>query len=164
MLCQACQKKQATTHIKSVVNGEVTQYNLCSDCAKKMGYGNIFSDFGTDFSSLLGSIFGGNQQQVLPDGKRCPTCGSSFADIARSGRVGCSQCYDVFYDRLLPTIRRIHGNTEHIGKSAIAADEKTKTHSELESLKEQLTAAIEAQEFEKAAQLRDKIKELEAQQ
>lgn len=162
MLCQVCQKKQATTHIKSVVNGEVTQYNLCADCAKKMGYGNIFSDFNSDFSSLLGSIFGTGQQQVLPDGKRCPTCGSSFSDIARSGKVGCAQCYDVFYDRLLPTIRRIHGNTEHTGKSAIAADEKTKAQNELESLKQQLSAAIEAQEFEKAAQLRDKIKELES--
>lgn len=164
MLCQSCQKKQATTHIKSVVNGEVTEYNLCPECAKKMGYGNIFADFSTDFSSLLGSIFGVGQQQVLPDAKRCPECGSTFADIARNGKVGCASCYDVFYDRLLPTIRRIHGNTEHIGKAASSADESVRIKNEAEELKQQLQQAIDAQEFEKAAQLRDRIKELEGKQ
>ncbi len=164
MLCQSCQKKQATTHIKSVVNGEVTEYNLCPECAKKMGYGNIFADFSTDFSSLLGSIFGVGQQQVLPDAKRCPECGSTFADIARNGKVGCASCYDVFYDRLLPTIRRIHGNTEHIGKAASSADESVRIKNEAEELKQQLQQAIDEQEFEKAAQLRDRIKELEGKQ
>ena len=164
MLCQSGQKKQATTHIKSVVNGEVTEYNLCPECAKKMGYGNIFADFSTDFSSLLGSIFGVGQQQVLPDAKRCPECGSTFADIARNGKVGCASCYDVFYDRLLPTIRRIHGNTEHIGKAASSADESVRIKNEAEELKQQLQQAIDEQEFEKAAQLRDRIKELEGKQ
>lgn len=161
MLCQACQKKQATTHIKSIVNGEVTEYNLCPECAKKMGYGNIFEDFSADFSGLLGSIFGVDRQQVLPDAKRCPECGSSFVDIARSGKVGCASCYDVFYDRLIPTIRRIHGNTEHIGKFAGGTDENARRKSELDELKHQLQTAIDNQEFEKAAELRDKIKELE---
>lgn len=161
MLCQICQKKQATTHIKSILNGEVTEYDLCPECAKKMGYGNIFADMSSDFSSLLGSFFGMGKEQVLPSSKRCPTCGSSFSDIARSGKVGCADCYSVFYEKLLPTIRRIHGNTEHIGKAAESAGEQNRIQNEVEELKSQLQKAIDAQEFEKAAELRDKIKELE---
>ena len=161
MLCQICQKKQATTHIKSILNGEVTEYDLCPECAKKMGYGNIFADMNSDFSSLLGSFFGMGKEQVLPNSKRCSTCGSSFSDIARRGKVGCADCYSVFYEKLLPTIRRIHGNTEHIGKTAESAGEQNRIQNQVENLKSQLQKAIDNQEFEKAAELRDRIKELE---
>ena len=61
----------------------------------------------------------------------------------------------------MPTIRRIHGNTEHIGKAAESAGEQNRIQNEIEELKSQLQKAIDDQEFEKAAELRDKIKSLE---
>ena len=56
MLCQSCGKKTATTHIKTIVNGKLTEYHLCPDCAKQKGYGNIFSSWGMDFGNLLGDL------------------------------------------------------------------------------------------------------------
>ncbi|MBR1731119.1 MAG: UvrB/UvrC motif-containing protein [Ruminococcus sp.] len=175
MKCQKCQKNEATTHIKRVINGEFEEYNLCSDCAKEMGYGNLFhgftSSFADDFNSLFGSFF----ENALPartQATRCETCGSSYNDIQRTGMMGCADCYSLFAGEIMPTIRKIHGNTTHCGKNSAAfkaetakrAVEKaddTKPESELDKLRAELNEAVEKQEFEKAAELRDKIKSME---
>lgn len=166
MKCQKCGSNNANTHIKTIVNGEFKEYDLCSECAKQMGYTNVFGDFENDFSNFLGSFFG----NVLPartQATRCEFCGSSYSDIAKSGHVGCANCYDIFGEQLLPSIRRIHGNTAHCGKNSGKTDkqndkpkEETKEQ-KIEKLKSELDKAIKEQNFEYAAELRDKIREME---
>lgn len=167
MLCQSCQKKQANTHIKTIVNGELTEMVLCSDCAEKMGYGNVFSHM-FDIGSLMSGFMGEPTTSALATEQRCPMCGSTFSAISKSGKVGCARCYDVFYDRLLPSIKRIHGNTVHTGKKAAAPQqpkaEPQKKSDRISILNQELKTAIDNQEFEKAAELRDKINELKSQQ
>lgn len=170
MLCQNCQKNEATTHIKRIVNGETTQAHLCSDCAKSLGYDSMFSDFNFGFSDMLSSFF--NDTALATLGARqlhCEKCGSSFNDIVSSGRIGCADCYETFYDKLLPLLERIHGKTNHVGKIPNGfeveeiKEEKTPEKSELETLKEELDEAVKQQNYEQAAVLRDKIKELEGE-
>lgn len=172
MLCNKCKKREATTHVKSVVNGEYEEYMLCSECAKDLGYNNMFGDFSSDFSSILGSFF----SNALPERSvttRCPVCKSTFHDIQSSSKVGCAKCYEVFYADLMPSIRRIHSNTTHSGKRPpeiaklnspasenVQADDKAKS-SEIEMLKAQLDEAVKEQNFELAVELRDKIKGME---
>lgn len=166
MLCQACQKKTATTHIKQIVNGELTERHLCPECAAKLGYGNMFGGFGLNLGDLIGSFLGEPQQlgaQPAASAVRCKCCGSTFSDIARSGKVGCAECYELFRERLAPSIQRIHGNTRHVGKVPATASAKAQLTARLEKAREELSQAIEAQAFEKAAQLRDLIRELESQ-
>lgn len=163
MLCQSCGQNQATTHIKTIINGELAEVSLCRECAQKLGYNSFFGNFGMDFDKFLGSLMSGSESdRILKSRKRCNCCGSTFEEIAKSGKVGCANCYDVFYDELLPSIQRIHGKTVHIGKLAKSAGSEVKMKNTLTKLKEELTAAIKEQEFEKAAKLRDQIKELEA--
>lgn len=167
MKCQKCKAKEATTHIKKVVNGEYTEYMLCSECAHAMGYDNVFDFEMPDmFGGLLQSFFTG----ALParsGASRCPECGSTYGDITNTGKVGCGKCYEAFYNELLPSIKRIHGNTTHSGKTPSTANtvevkaEKS-AEDEINTLKAQLQKAIEEQNFELAAALRDKIKEKEA--
>ncbi len=157
MLCQSCGKRQATTHIKTIVNGELKEYDLCPECASKMGYGSFF---GFDLDKLFGSFMDGFSGAAKAR-KRCQCCGSSFEDIAKSGKVGCANCYDVFYEELLPSVQRIHGRTSHTGKLAHSAGTQVKIRNELAKLRAELERAVKAQEFEKAAELRDQIKELE---
>lgn len=167
MKCQKCNKNNATTHIKRVINGEFEEYNLCSECAKEMGYNNIFGSFTDDFNSLFGSFF----ENALParsQATRCEFCGTSYSDIARTGMVGCANCYDIFSDRIMPTVRRVHGNTTHCGKnSQFAKSElagtKEEKSSDIDALKAEIDKAIKNQEFEKAAELRDKIKAMEGE-
>ena len=165
MLCQNCGKYEATTHVKRIINGEATENHLCNDCAKALGYGDSFSGFGNIFSDFFGSFFNGPDLGALSAHTlRCEKCGSTFSDIVESGKVGCSDCYKTFYDKLLPSLVRLHGKTKHEGKTpniiqAEVSGEEVKVN-EIEKMEEELKAAIDAQEFEKAAQLRDKIKEM----
>lgn len=166
MKCQKCGKREADTHVKSVINGEFAEYDLCSDCAKEMGYTNMFSDFANDFSSLLGSFFS-NALPARTQATRCEVCNTGYADIARTGMMGCANCYKIFSDQLTPTIRRIHGNITHCGKRSKASgtvSEKPADNggSKIDDLKRQLEAAVKNQEFELAARLRDEIKDMEA--
>ena len=168
MLCQNCGKYEATTHIKRVVNGDTTEMHLCSDCAQHLGYGDMFSGFGLNLDDFFGGFLEDTVQKLAaPVEEKCPKCGNSFSDIVRSGKVGCSECYRMFYDKLLPSIQRIHGRSRHSGKQIEAKAESKKVEeikpkNELETLKAQLKEAVEKQEFEQAAVLRDKIKELES--
>lgn len=171
MKCQKCGKNNANTHVKTIINGEFREYDLCSECAHKMGYTNVFADMENDFSSLLGSFF----TNVLPartQATRCEFCGSTYPEIAKTGMVGCAHCYELFADQLYPSIRRMHGNTTHCGKNSGRAAEKTeksdkpaeKTKEEtIKALQSELDAAVKEQNFERAAELRDKIKEMEGQ-
>lgn len=159
MLCQSCEKRQATTHIKTILNGELKEYNLCPECAQKMGYGSFFGGFGFDFDKLFGSFM--ESVGSGKSAKRCQTCGSSFEDIAKSGKVGCAYCYNVFSEELLPSIQRIHGKTSHTGKLARSVGTEVKIKNEISKCRYDLNEAIKAQEFEKAAELRDRIRELE---
>lgn len=174
MKCQKCGTSNANTHIKTIVNGEFKEYDLCSECAKKMGYTNIFSDIDNEFSSFLGSFFG-NSLPARTQATRCEFCGSTYSDIAKSGNVGCAKCYEIFGEQLLPSIRRIHGNTSHCGKNSSFAMKKAENGSKTEEktekskqdkineLKKELENSIKEQNFERAAQLRDAIKEMEAE-
>ena len=164
MLCQSCGKNQANTHIKRVINGELTEYMLCEKCAAKLGYSNIFENFGFgfDFDNLLGSFFANNEPQLMPMGnKRCDFCGSSFEDISNTGKVGCAKCYDTFFDQLMPSIKRIHGNTKHAGKfGSKSGGKESALKSKIQALNEKMKVAISEQNFEEAAKIRDELKNL----
>jgi protein arginine kinase activator len=122
----------------------------------------IFGSADSFLGSFLSDFFGGSTGlKVAAPGITCPLCGSTASDISRTGKVGCAQCYDTFADMLTPYIKRIHGNTEHTGKIPSDAGAEIKTKRQLVQLKEELKKAIENQEFEKAAELRDRIKDIE---
>lgn len=162
MKCQKCNVNNATTHIKTILNGELREYDLCSECAQKMGYTSLFGSMEGDFSNFLGSFFG----NVLPartQATRCEFCGSSYSEITKSGHVGCAKCYEIFADQLYPSINRIHGNTTHCGKnSKLKSNSEPTKADKLKKLKAELDKAISEQNFEYAAELRDKIREMEA--
>ena len=137
MLCQNCGKNIATTFIKKTINGETTQTHLCSECAEKQGYNSMFSNIGFDIGDFWGSLFAEPMKKGLTDVVRCEGCGHSFGEIAESGRAGCPSCYTTFYDRLLPSIQRIHGKTAHTGKFR-RAPARVKKERELERLRSEL--------------------------
>lgn len=166
MLCESCKERNATTHIKRVVNGVLAEAHLCTECAREYGYQTALNVF--DMGSILGGLFSitPSDEDVL----RCKNCGSSFEDIRRTGKIGCAQCYNTFRDRLKSMIQQIHGVAEHKGKKpgSSALRVQDPNHSmippkvtQLERLKADLKKAVEEQNFENAAQLRDQIKELE---
>ena len=165
MLCQQCQKKVANVHFTQILNGKKIEMYLCEQCAKEKGQLGFspqlnLGDFLWGFPG-----FGGNNgftQEEQPKEVRCGVCGMSFEDFRKTGKLGCGNCYKVFRENLNPILRRIHGSTEHTGKVPGRISNCFKTTNELEKLKAELAAAISCEEYEKAAELRDKIKDLES--
>lgn len=157
MLCEKCGKNVATTHIKTSINGVVEAHHLCAQCAKLSSY--VQNQFGLE--NLLGSFFDDSVKSVAKADKRkrCEGCGLCFDDIAKTGRVGCDQCYDTFFEQLLPSLQRMHGKAYHAGKRPLAAQPQPVKEDHVEQLKAQLKQAIEDEDFEQAAKLRDMIRE-----
>lgn len=169
MLCQNCKKNEATTHIKRVFAGETTQNHLCRECAANLGFDDIFDDFSFSVPSIFSSLFD-DAIFSLGDSRmaRCEKCGSSFDDIIKSGKVGCADCYRKFNKELLPSIQRIHGKVKHSGGiPEIALDPITPkeltAEEKLQQLEDELNKAVAEQNFEQAAIIRDKIKELKGE-
>lgn len=160
MLCEKCGKYVATTHVKQTVNGKTEEYHLCAACAATQGVHAMWDSF--DLGNLWGTLFAEPAARSLGDTVRCEACGHSFREIAESGRAGCPQCYTTFYDRLLPSLQRIHGKVRHTGKIPAAGGEKAQRARRLEQLKKELAESIEKQEYETCAKLRDEIREWEA--
>ncbi len=171
MLCQNCGRNEATTHIKRVINGATSESHLCAECAGNLGYGDMFSGFGFNLGDLFGGFLG-ETPMLAQSTARCQKCGSSWSDIVREGRLGCADCYRTFFDKLQPTLQRIHGRIKHNGKISSGgealrqeADENTpeeKQENEIDKLKKELDESVEAQNYEQAAVIRDKIREMES--
>ena len=162
MLCEKCGKYNATTHIRRVVNGVVTEHNLCGYCAAEYGYTDIG---GNSLTQMLASMLGSGSALNGVSQARCSCCGSTFSSIAESGKVGCPECYKTFYNELLPYLKRVHGSTRHIGKIPNRAPLAVKPQLDtVESLRLKLNQLVREENYEQAAVVRDKIKELEGEQ
>lgn len=159
MFCEKCGKNYATTHIKTVVNGIVREYNLCSECAAKSGYGS------NSITGMLASMLGDMALPAIKSQKHCSVCGTTFSDIAKTGKMGCGECYKTFKDEILPYIKRVHGATKHAGKipnrAPLIVRPKEKT---VADLRQELSRLVAEEKYEQAAVVRDKIKEMEGEQ
>lgn len=156
MLCENCKKASATTHIKNTVNGITKEYYLCPQCAAKLGFSNFnFFEINDFWGSLLGA-----QKNPNPQTKRCKTCNTSFNEIVESGKMGCPDCYIEFREEISPTIMKIHGKTEHKGLTPGKVHKTENVQAdEIQNLENALKEAIDNEEFEKAAEIRDILKE-----
>ncbi|MFA5164788.1 MAG: UvrB/UvrC motif-containing protein [Candidatus Omnitrophota bacterium] len=154
MLCQVCGKNDATVEFTEIVNDEVKQLQLCDACAKKKGIEMeqhfSIADFLAGLSEPDAKGPGGGP--VL----KCGNCGMTFNDFQKIGRFGCADCYTAFRENLLPLLKRIHGSTRHTGKA-----KKSESSDLRHTLQLKLKLAIDREEFEEAAKLRDLIRDLE---
>ncbi|MGU3473791.1 UvrB/UvrC motif-containing protein [Paenibacillus sp. D51F] len=167
MLCQECGKRPATLHFTKIVNGEKTEFHICEACARERGEGIPGAPNGFSIHSLLsglmdfepaGSLAG--TKQAVP---RCEECGLTYSQFSKLGRFGCSSCYKHFGERLDPLLKRVHGNTVHVGKIPRRSGGRIQTQREIDRLRQEMKSSIQKEEFEAAAKLRDEIRELEKQ-
>jgi len=161
MVCNICGKSQATVHLTEIIDEQITELHLCEECAQKKG-AQMESHFG--LSDLLAGLadLGTQFNKTKTEPKlKCPKCGLTYEDFKKVGRLGCGECYNAFKEALVPLLKRIHGSTQHCGKSPKKIAKIVKAKNSLDVLKEKLQKAIQKEDFEEAAKLRDKIKEIE---
>jgi len=160
MFCDICSKNEATVHLTEIVNGKVTKLHLCETCAREKG-AEMESHFG--LADLLAGLadFGVQLETKDTASLKCPTCGLKFNDFKRMGRLGCGDCYETFKKNLMPLLKRIHGSDQHVGRAPNKVQEVMGDQIKLEDLKVRLQKAVQSEEFEEAAKLRDEIKKFE---
>jgi protein arginine kinase activator len=162
MLCQDCGKKKAEVSLTEVIHNEKVVLNLCRECAEKRGFHNPLEGVPFPLAEFLASML--NQTQPPQPDKQsqitCSACGTSFADFTRTGRLGCDNCYVVFRGQLDDLLRKVHGSTQHRGKFPKAASDLMKPLREERNLQDELKKAVQNEDFEKAAKIRDRLKAL----
>jgi protein arginine kinase activator len=140
-----------------VVNKKIIKMNLCEECAKKKGV-TIQTPF--TIADLLSGLadLGLRAEEDLK--KTCPGCGLSYIDFRKTGRLGCDNCYTAFEKSLQGLLETIHRSATHVGKVPSHTRVEVDDLAMLKSLEAQLCAAVEKEEFEKAATIRDKLQAL----
>ncbi|MFH0840168.1 MAG: UvrB/UvrC motif-containing protein [Candidatus Omnitrophota bacterium] len=164
MLCDICGKNEATVHLTEIINEQMTKLHLCEECAKKKS-AEMEEHFGlADLLAGLANL--DTPVETMKDKKvKCSSCGMTYTDFKKIGRLGCGQCYETFKTYLAPLLKRIHGSEIHLGKAPGKKGKLTKSKKvDVEQLKRRLKRAIELEEFEEAAQLRDEIKKYEREE
>lgn len=155
MLCECCQEQDATIHVTQVVNGESREVHLCEACAEEHGL-NVQNAMSVP--ELLFGLTQARGDKASP-AKACPQCHLRQTDYKKRGRLGCPGCYEAFAEELAPMLASMHHALEHKGKvpqqHRTAAPAVTR-----EELLRQMETALKAEDYEAAARLRDRLKEL----
>jgi protein arginine kinase activator len=158
MKCNKC-SKAATMHITEIIADEqFEEHHLCEECAQKYLYeppkknGGLKADIGP---AEEGEEFGALNK------KECPICGIKFVEFRNSGRLGCPNDYQEFREELVPLLENIHGETKHAGKTPRRLPETRQAQTELVQLRKKLHQAVTREAYEEAAQIRDRIRQLE---
>jgi protein arginine kinase activator len=159
MQCCVCKEKPATVHLTQIVGDKMQKLDLCEDCAKAKGLNDPTSFAMADLMLGLGA------SQVLESAAagaevKCPRCGFSQADFKKSGRLGCPECYRTFAEGLSGLLKTMHKGTRHVGKTPEALRQTRESADKLKSLQKKLAKAIEGEDYEMAASLRDEIKSM----
>lgn len=164
-LCDNCGERAAVIHLTQIVDNAVTTLHLCETCANEKGVQTSAAVAKMPLSGFLG-MGGHGAAAALPenaDAGSCPTCGSTLQDFRETGRLGCAECYRQFEGHLRELLRRIHGSAQHTGKLYLDGMPRSEgdTPKLLVELQERLRRAVETENFELAADLRDRIRALE---
>lgn len=167
MLCQECNKKEASLHFTKILNDEKTEVHLCDECAREKGE-HIPGSNGFSIHQLLSGLL--NIEQAFPNAQNvtiqrdqeCGKCRTTYQQFVRTGRFGCTECYETFSVKLDPMLRRVHsGNITHVGKIPKRIGSGIHLNRKIEDSKLLLQQYILKEEFEEAAKLRDEIRSLE---
>lgn len=159
--CLQCQKP-ATTHITEIRDGEADALHLCEGCAQDY-LTTVEDQLPATSDDIAAKISQLAEEEDLDemDNLMCPDCGINFSEFRAKGRLSCPRCYDAFGEELRSLLENIHGHRQHAGKYPQSNPGRSEKHYTLIKLRNQLRQAIEEEEYETAATLRDEIQSLE---
>ena len=157
MNCGNCGNQDAEVTLTEIENNEMKTLHLCSTCAAQKGVSTT-SPGSPPIADLLAHLRGVEEGGATTDAEECEYCGMQSREVRKTGRLGCPQCYAQFPEQLRALLRRVHGASEHIGKVYVSATvEGAESALELATLKRRLERAVEIEDFELAADLRDQM-------
>jgi protein arginine kinase activator len=171
MLCEKCKKNEAKINLITVVNGQKHEIWLCENCVKDISSIPFFSSIGQNvnfpFQGMLTEILSNaDSKKINVDNNKikeivCSNCGLTYDEFKKSGKLGCSDCYKEFKAVLEPRIKSLQAGAKHVGKIPNIKGKELIRRRKLKDLKEEMQKLIVAEEYERAAIVRDDIKKLE---
>lgn len=173
MLCQRCQNAQATVHIDEVNSfqgpghpgNEVDEHHLCEPCAHEAEIPHIAVQQKTMdevWKLLQMSAMKAKKKETPKKTLTCADCGTTLEQLRRKGRLGCQTCYTTFVQYLQGLLERMHGSTSHVGRLPGLDGNEIERQREIETAQADLEQAISEEQFERAAELRDRLSSLAA--
>src|SRR5258708_17453047 len=158
--CERC-SSPATVHITEVLGeAKFEEHHVCEQCFKQYNHETQINPPGG--KALAGITTTGDLDEAALFGQQeCPDCGIKFIDFRNNHRLGCSRDYQVFHAELMPLLENIHGDTRHCGKTPRRYPQTKQAEAELLQLRQRLKRAVEREDYEEAARLRDQIKTVE---
>jgi protein arginine kinase activator len=150
----------AAVFLTQIVDGKMQKVNLCEGCSKEKG---VQDPTGFALADLLLGIGAAEEIEKGGSSTRCPVCGFTQADFKKTGRLGCSTCYLAFADGLNSLLKAMHKGTLHVGKLPVRAQKTLALSDRMKTLAEDLRKAVQEENYETAAALRDEIRQLESQ-
>lgn len=144
-------------HLTQIVGDKMQKVDLCEECAKAKG---VNDPAGFSLADLLLGLGASQEMEQAAGGGdlKCPHCGFTQADFKKAGRLGCSECYVTFADGLESLLKSMHKGTRHVGKVPHSLQQSRDLSDKLKSLQKKLDKAVEEENFELAASIRDEIK------
>lgn len=162
MVCDNCGASAAVVHLTQIVNNQMSTHRLCERCAAEKGLETTPEPASFPLTDFLAQMGKDSVAESDPSGTHCSFCGLTFKDFRETGRLGCPHCYETYAPHLQRLLRRVHGGTKHVGKVYLPPDPTASdVERRLAALKRKLSRAVEAEDFERAAELRDEIRSLE---
>ena len=157
MQCDVCKSKKATVFLTQIVKGEMQKINLCESCSKEKG---IMDPTGFQLADVLLGFGHGEKLENMPQEKTCGACGMTQSTFRKTGRLGCAACYVTFGEGLETLLKAMHKGTRHIGKVPANAVNTADVEDRLAELRTLLKEAVDSEQFEEAARLRDELRKL----
>ncbi len=159
MICEKCKEREAKVHVTRINAGKQTSVHLCQVCAQETG---ISATPAVSLPTLLSNLIsqeGGQETEDTSEYVTCSTCGMSYYTFKQSGRFGCGQCYRTFEANVGPLLEKVQRHDRHVGK----APKRTgiRLTDQIDEVRRRLRTAVESEDFEVAARLRDEIRNLE---
>lgn len=164
MKCCVCQEREAKVHLTQIAGDKMQKLDLCEECAKSKGVNDPTGFSLADLLLGLGASQEMEQAAAVAEGGelKCPHCGFTQADFKKAGRLGCPECYRTFAEGLEGLLKTMHKGVRHVGKVPEALRQTRDTKERVKQLQKRLAKAIEEENFEQAAVLRDEIKQATA--
>jgi protein arginine kinase activator len=160
MICQFCRKRTATIHFTNVIGNDVRKIHICKHCAEEKGFEYLKkSNFEkSDLLAGLMTVSSPTEEKGKRGSARCDNCGRTYAAFTKAAGLGCSKCYEHFSEDIVKVLKRIHGNARHLGKTPRRfCTDKVNARRRIRELKDELKMAVELENYERAAELRDEI-------
>lgn len=162
MLCDNCRERESVISYTMIHDDRIEEVHLCEVCAEKKLKADFtnYQGFLPQIEDFLKNIFAFTSADSKEESIICPECGTSYFDFKNSGKVGCANCYNIFRNELKNYLYAVNPKPIHTGKIPLNTKPTVVKERNIRQLQDELDTAVKLEDYEEAAEIRDKIKAL----